>query len=329
MKLLPELFEAFNGKRVLVIGDVMTDAYINGQVNRMSPEAPVPVVDLQTQEQRIGGAGNVALNLMALGAEAILASVIGQDTTGQELQQMLQTAGIHTQTLILSSERKTTIKTRVLSNGKQLLRIDTEDQHDLSTHETLALKNSIQILLEQGIDGVLLEDYNKGVLTTELIEWIINEANSRQIPIAVDPKKKNFLAYKGCTLFKPNLKELKEGLQIDFDYQKNPQSLKTAIEQLQHTLGSRYTFVTLSEHGVQLFDGQTHLHHPAHLRNIADVSGAGDTVIATTCLCLICGASPTQIAALANLAGGLVCESPGVVSINKDKLLKEALQLIS
>jgi rfaE bifunctional protein kinase chain/domain len=326
---LQALFDAFNGKRVLVVGDVMTDAYYHGEVHRMSPEAPVPVVDLQTQEQRIGGAGNVALNLIALGAKAILASVIGQDPAGQELLQMLQNAGIHTAALVVSTERKTTIKTRVLSNGKQMLRIDSEDQHDLSANETSALQQHILELLDQGIDGILLEDYNKGVLTTDLIHWLIAEANARQIPVVVDPKKKNFLAYKGCTLFKPNLKELKEGLQITFDYQKDPNALNAAMENLQDQLASRYTFVTLSEHGVQLYDGEAHHHHPAHLRNIADVSGAGDTVIATTCLCLICGATPSTIAAVANLAGGLVCEQPGVVSINKQKLLEEALVLIS
>ncbi len=325
---LAELFEAFNGKRVLVIGDVMTDAYIKGQVTRMSPEAPVPVVDLQEQEQRIGGAGNVALNLIALGAKAILASVIGQDNAGKELEQMLQNAGIQTTALVVSAQRKTTIKTRVLSNGKQMLRIDSEDQHDLQPNEEALLKANISVLLAEGIDGVLLEDYNKGVLTSNLIQWIITEANSRNIPIAVDPKKKNFFAYVGCTLFKPNLKELKEGLHIDFNFQQNPVALHTAIEQLQHQISSRYTLVTLSEHGVQLFDGQKHQHHPAHRRNIADVSGAGDTVIATTTLCLICGASPEQMAALANLAGGLVCEHPGVVSIDKEKFLQEALQLI-
>lgn len=325
---LAELFEAFNGKRVLVIGDVMTDAYIKGQVTRMSPEAPIPVVDLQEQEQRIGGAGNVALNLIALGAKAILASVIGQDNAGKELEQMLQNAGIQTTALVVSAQRKTTIKTRVLSNGKQMLRIDSEDQHDLQPNEEALLKANISVLLAEGIDGVLLEDYNKGVLTSNLIQWIITEANSRNIPIAVDPKKKNFFAYVGCTLFKPNLKELKEGLHIDFNFQQNPVALHTAIEQLQHQISSRYTLVTLSEHGVQLFDGQKHQHHPAHRRNIADVSGAGDTVIATTTLCLICGASPEQMAALANLAGGLVCEHPGVVSIDKEKFLQEALQLI-
>ncbi len=325
---LAELFEAFNGKRVLVIGDVMTDAYIKGQVTRMSPEAPVPVVDLQEQEQRIGGAGNVALNLIALGAKAILASVIGQDNAGKELEQMLQNAGIQTTALVVSSQRKTTIKTRVLSNGKQMLRIDSEDQHDLKPNEEALLKANISALLAEGIDGVLLEDYNKGVLTTALIQWIISEANARNIPIAVDPKKKNFFAYVGCTLFKPNLKELKEGLHIDFNFQEDPVALHTAITQLQHQINSRYTLVTLSEHGVQLFDGQKHQHHPAHRRNIADVSGAGDTVIATTTLCLICGASPEQMTALANLAGGLVCEHPGVVSIDKEKFLQEALQLI-
>lgn len=325
---LAELFEAFNGKRVLVIGDVMTDAYIKGQVTRMSPEAPVPVVDLQEQEQRIGGAGNVALNLIALGAKAILASVIGQDNAGKELEQMLQNAGIQTSALVVSSQRKTTIKTRVLSNGKQMLRIDSEDQHDLKPNEEALLKENISALLAEGIDGVLLEDYNKGVLTTALIQWIISEANARNIPIAVDPKKKNFFAYVGCTLFKPNLKELKEGLHIDFNFQQDPVALHTAITQLQHQINSRYTLVTLSEHGVQLFDGQKHQHHPAHRRNIADVSGAGDTVIATTTLCLICGSSPGQMAALANLAGGLVCEHPGVVSIDKEKFLQEALQLI-
>jgi rfaE bifunctional protein kinase chain/domain len=321
------LFEAFNGKRVLVIGDVMTDAYFHGQVHRMSPEAPVPVVDLQTQEQRIGGAGNVALNLIALGADALLASVIGQDNAGQELQKMFLEAGINTAALVQSSERKTTIKTRVLSSGKQMLRIDSEDQHDLSSSETLALKEGITELFNKGLDGILLEDYNKGVLTAELIEWVIQEANARQIPIVVDPKKKNFLSYIGCTLFKPNLKELKEGLGIHFDFSTNPDALKNAIETLHAKLNNQYTFVTLSEHGVQLYDGQNHHHHAAHLRNISDVSGAGDTVIATTCLCLICGAEPDKIASIANLAGGLVCEQPGVVRINKQKLLEEALQL--
>lgn len=321
-----ELFEAFNGKRILVLGDVMIDAYQYGQVNRMSPEAPVPVLDFESEEQRIGGAGNVALNISALGAEPFIASVIGADTAGEQLKALFSAANMNLQTLVSSNERRTTIKTRVLSNSKQLLRIDSEDTHDLSAAEEKQLQAKINLLFSTGIDGIILEDYNKGVLSPSLISWIIQEAKQRNIPTAVDPKKKNFLSYLGCTLFKPNLKEIKEGLELDFNYKQNPKALNTALEQLQAQLQNKYTFVTLSEDGVQLFDGEQHHHFEAHLRNISDVSGAGDTVVATACLCMVCGASPQQIASIANLAGGLVCETPGVVPIHKNQLLQEALQ---
>lgn len=322
------LLDAFNDKHILVVGDIMIDAYIHGSVSRMSPEAPVPVLDLHSEEQRIGGAANVALNLIALGAKATIASVIGEDPPASTLLQLMQDAQIDTRGLVRSKQRKTTIKTRVLSNGKQLLRIDNEDQHDLQPIEFDKLLQKLQLLIEEGIDGILIEDYNKGVMTKELITWLISTANKKNIPIVVDPKKKNFLNYTGCTLFKPNLKELKEGLLIDFDFEKQPEALSKAIEELQHKLQCRYTFVTLSEHGVQFYDGQTHHHLAAHRRNIADVSGAGDTVIATTCLGLVCGGSAVQIAALANLAGGLVCESPGVISIDKERLRSEAQELL-
>ncbi|MEN9743942.1 MAG: hypothetical protein RLZZ65_1747 [Bacteroidota bacterium] len=321
-----DLFAAFNGKRILVLGDVMIDAYQYGQVNRMSPEAPVPVLDFEKEEQRIGGAGNVALNISALGAEPYIASVIGTDAAGQQLKALFSAANINLQALVSSNERRTTIKTRVLSNSKQLLRIDTEDTHDLSSSEEIQLKAQINFLFSAGLDGIILEDYNKGVLSPNLISWIIQEAQQRNIPTAVDPKKKNFLSYTGCTLFKPNLKEIKEGLELDFNYKQNPAALNAALVQLQAQLQNKYTFVTLSEDGVQLFDGEQQFHFPAHLRNISDVSGAGDTVVATACLCLVCGASPQQIASIANLAGGLVCETPGVVPINKNQLLQEALE---
>lgn len=316
------ILDSFLSKQILVIGDVMTDQYIHGNVSRMSPEAPVAVVDQESENCRIGGAGNVALNLIALGASVKLASVIGQDDTGQQLYSQLQNANVDTRAIVLSKERKTTIKTRVISDGKHLLRIDREDQHDLSKEEYLKIQESILEILNQGVDGILLEDYNKGVLTKEHIQWLISEANFRQIPIVVDPKKNNFFSYRGCTLFKPNLKELKEGLQIEFELDE----LNNAIEQLHHRINPKFTFVTLSEYGVQLFDGKNHFHQAAYDRKILDVSGAGDTVIATICLALISGASTPQIAALANLAGGLVCESSGVVSIDKDLLRAEAIK---
>ncbi len=316
------ILDSFLSKQILVVGDVMTDQYIHGNVSRMSPEAPVAVVDQESENCRIGGAGNVALNLIALGASVKLASVIGQDDTGQQLYSQLQNANVDTRAIVLSKERKTTIKTRVISDGKHLLRIDREDQHDLSKEEYLKIQGSILEILNQGVDGILLEDYNKGVLTKEHIQWLISEANFRQIPIVVDPKKNNFFSYSGCTLFKPNLKELKEGLQIEFELDE----LNNAIEQLHHRINPKFTFVTLSEYGVQLFDGKNHFHQAAYDRKISDVSGAGDTVIATICLALISGASTPQIAALANLAGGLVCESSGVVSIDKDLLRAEAIK---
>lgn len=316
------ILDSFLSKQILVVGDVMTDQYIHGNVSRMSPEAPVAVVDQESENCRIGGAGNVALNLIALGASVKLASVIGQDDTGQQLYSQLQNANVDTRAIVLSKERKTTIKTRVISDGKHLLRIDREDQHDLSKEEYLKIQGSILEILNQGVDGILLEDYNKGVLTKEHIQWLISEANFRQIPIVVDPKKNNFFSYSGCTLFKPNLKELKEGLQIEFELDE----LNNAIEQLHHRINPKFTFVTLSEYGVQLFDGKNHFHQAAYDRKILDVSGAGDTVIATICLALISGASTPQIAALANLAGGLVCESSGVVSIDKDLLRAEAIK---
>ena len=316
------ILDYFSSKQILVVGDVMTDQYIHGNVSRMSPEAPVAVVDQESENCRIGGAGNVALNLIALGASVKLASVIGQDDTGQQLYSQLQNANVDTRAIVLSKERKTTIKTRVISDGKHLLRIDREDQHDLSKEEYLKIQGSILEILNQGVDGILLEDYNKGVLTKEHIQWLISEANFRQIPIVVDPKKNNFFSYSGCTLFKPNLKELKEGLQIEFELDE----LNNAIEQLHHRINPKFTFVTLSENGVQLFDGKNHFHQAAYDRKILDVSGAGDTVIATICLALISGASTPQIAALANLAGGLVCESSGVVSIDKDLLRAEAIK---
>ncbi|MEN9700662.1 MAG: hypothetical protein RLZZ301_1860 [Bacteroidota bacterium] len=324
---LHTLFEQFTHKRILVIGDIMTDAYLIGTVERMSPEAPVPVLDYSHEERRIGGAGNVALNILALGAKAVIASVIGNDTAGQQLETQLQEAGIDTQCLLHSDERRTTIKTRVLSKQKQLLRIDTEDRHELSSSEESALKARIEAQLKLGIDGIILEDYNKGVLSSSLIEWIIQKANTLEIPTTVDPKKKNFLAYKGCTLFKPNLKELKEGLGLEFKYPENEAAFQDALEVLQQHLQHRYSFVTLSEYGVHITDGQHHFKQQAHPRNIADVSGAGDTVIATATLSLVCGAAMQEVAQLANLAGGLVCEHPGVVCIDKNELLKEALRL--
>lgn len=322
-----DLFDQFSTKRVLVIGDVMVDAYLKGKVNRMSPEAPVPVVDLFEKDERIGGAGNVALNLAALGAFPIICSVIGSDSEGERLIDLFHKANISTDGIYASSNRRTTVKTRVLSNNQQLLRIDSEDTNLINKIEEEQLLKQINTVLESGIDGIIFEDYNKGVLSPTLIKSVLQLAKTQQIPTTVDPKKDHFFEYKGCTLFKPNLKELKEGLQVDFDFAVDQHSFLRAVNDLQSQLENSISFITLSEHGVFIQEEEP-MFIPAHLRNIADVSGAGDTVIAVATLCLISGADVKSIAAISNIAGGLVCEQPGVVSIEKERLLNEVTKLL-
>ena len=323
------MFDKFNGLRILVIGDVMLDAYVMGKVNRISPEAPVPIVSLENEDARIGGAGNVALNLLALGAKPIICGVIGEDTSGDKLLNLFEKNGISTDGLVKSMVRKTTVKTRVISNKQQLLRIDSESTFPLLESEEIKLNNTIQNIINQGIDGIIFEDYNKGVLTDSVIQNTIKIAKEKDIPTAVDPKKENFLSYKGVSLFKPNLKELKEGLNLNFDFNSNKELFEKGIEVLEEKLQNEISFVTLSENGVFIKNQTEKYYVPAHMRSISDVSGAGDTVIAVATLCLISGASTKQIAEISNLAGGLVCEKSGVVSISKNELLKEVSELLS
>ena len=324
-----DLFDKFNGLRILVIGDVMLDAYVMGKVNRISPEAPVPIVSLENEDARIGGAGNVALNLLALGAKPIICGVIGEDSSGDKLLNLFEKNGISTDGLVKSIARKTTVKTRVISNKQQLLRIDSESTFPLLESEEIKLNNTIQNIINQGVDGIIFEDYNKGVLTDSVIQNTIKIAKEKDIPTAVDPKKENFLSYKGVSLFKPNLKELKEGLNLNFDFNSNKELFEKGIEVLEEKLQNEISFITLSEYGVFIKNQTEKYYVPAHMRSISDVSGAGDTVIAVATLCLISGASTKQIAEISNLAGGLVCEKSGVVSISKNDLLKEVSELLS
>ena len=320
------LFEEFNKKRVLVIGDVMIDAYFWGKVDRISPEAPVPVVSVQSRENRLGGAANVALNIKALGTTPILATVIGADHYGTEFNQLLVNQQLNNKGISPSTERPTTVKTRIISGDQQMMRVDEETTRLLSGEEEKSLLNRIANILENDqIDVVIFEDYNKGVLTTNVISTTIKWATQRGIPTAVDPKKTNFFSYKGVTLFKPNLKELKEGLKQDIST-KNPDELIAAVKLLKQKVPHKTSLITLSEMGVYVNDGEDNF-IPAHLRNISDVSGAGDSVISVAALCLACACSPYHMASLANLAGGLVCEKVGVVPIDKNLLLQEALKL--
>lgn len=322
LKSLEAVFDAFNHQTALVIGDIMLDAYIYGQVSRISPEAPVPVVNSTKRDFRLGGAGNVARNLKALGAETIICSVVGKDDHADILETILKDRSISSEGIQKSDARPTTVKTRVISGSQQMLRIDDESTQSLNNLEKENFSKKVLALLSK-VDVVIFQDYDKGVLDEELIKTISDEANKRGVPIAVDPKKRNFLSYKNCTLFKPNLKELKEGLNIEFNINEEDK-LHSAIDELRKVLDCQKTLITLSENGVLLKTDQDTTKVPAHVRSIADVSGAGDTVISIASLALSLGLSDRLIASLSNLGGGLVCEHLGVVPISKTDLYEEA-----
>jgi len=324
---LEAIFESFNAMKIAIIGDVMIDSYIKGKVHRMSPEAPVPVLLLDKEEHRLGGAANVALNLKALGAEVFLCSVIGKDSSAEALLNLLNDSAIHSSEVLQSEQRKTTIKTRVLSGPQHLLRIDQEDTKSLNVELEEWLINAVKKRIDEGIDALIFEDYNKGVLTPKVITELIDYACKKGIKITVDPKNDNFLAYKKVSLFKPNLKEMREGLEAIIDVVKDPNSLVQNAKKLRQHLNHEVTLITLSEHGVFVENEEAWHIIPAHVRDIADVSGAGDTVISVATLCLVAGLDAKAIAQIANLSGGLVCEHSGVVSVNKAELLREAKKL--
>lgn len=318
------LFERFTRAKVLVVGDVMLDAYLWGRVERISPEAPVPVVRVTDRSARLGGAANVALNVKALGATAIVVSTMGDDENAARMQGLFQQEGLSTKGLLRSRSRTTTVKTRVISGHQHIVRVDEELDDDLAPADENTLLDLVSTLIRDEKPNVLvLEDYNKGMLTPKTIKGTIERAKAAGVPVAVDPKKHNFFAYQGVDLFKPNLKELREGLKIDVAAGDRV-AVRKAIAELEQRLGNTASLLTLSEHGMVAHSGVEEVFLPAHKREIADVSGAGDTVIAVAALCLAERTSLAMLAALSNLAGGLVCEAVGVVPIDRDHLLSEA-----
>ena len=326
---MKELFDSFNEKKIMIIGDVMLDVYMKGKVERISPEAPVPIVSVTETFSRLGGAANVAQNLKGLGAKPILCSVIGNDDKSSELLSLMSEQDMTTSGIVKSNERITTRKVRIISNNAQMLRVDTENTFDLTEKEHDLLMTEIKdIINNERIDGIILQDYNKGVLTENIIKEVVAIANDKNIPVGVDPKKKNFLSYKNVTFFKPNLKELREGLGISTK-DESIDEIANAIDSLHKELNCKYIMTTLSERGVLIKDYETNTYHhlPAHIRKIADVSGAGDTVLSVAMLCLVCKQEAYKIAALSNLAGGLVCEELGAVSINKERLFAESKKI--
>ena len=323
-----KLFTDFSSLKVAVVGDVMLDTYWWGKVDRISPEAPVPVVSLYKKEQRIGGAGNVALNTVALNAETALFSVTGEDEDADVLINLLQQQHIDTKYIVRSADRITTNKIRIISRNQHMLRLDSEVTADISPEdEASVLKNFISFVKRYQPAVVIFEDYNKGVLTKSLIEAIIHVCKTHGIATTVDPKRKNFFSYEGVDIFKPNLKEVREGLNL-LTEELSEEVLRNIHEQLHEKLHHRISLITLSEKGIYLQKGNFTRMIPTHIRNVADVSGAGDTVIAVASLVFASAKDITLAGEIANIAGGLVCEEVGTVAINREKLQKECELLL-
>jgi len=315
------IFNDFAKIKVLIIGDAMIDSYMWGSINRQSPEAPIPIVDVEKHEKRLGGAANVASNIKALGGTPILCSVIGNDDKGffdLMKAEKLSTEGI------LQEDRKTTLKTRIISENKHQLRVDEEDTFSIS-NESDFIQHTKHLMKDVQI--VIFQDYNKGVLSKNIISELISSAKKLNIPVLVDPKKDNYWEYKGVDLFKPNSKELTESNSSDND-SLSLDSLAHIVSYQRKQLDAKAFLLTLSEKGIYIQTENESTHYPAFKRNIVDVSGAGDAVIATAALALAKNINFNAIAQLANLAGGLSCESVGVNPLDKDMLLKEASRLI-
>ena len=325
MSALANIIDGFSKLRVMVIGDLMVDAYTWGKVTRISPEAPVPVVNVVKRESRLGGAGNVVLNVASLGAKPLVFSVIGDDATGDALKQILVDAGLSVDGIIQEAGRPTTVKERVIAGSQQLIRVDSETEQAISTASSVALVSAIRASISE-VDVIIFEDYDKGVLSEGLIQEVMGLAREAGIPTVVDPKKKNFFAYRGASLFKPNLHELRDGLGLDSS-DLSALALPATVKKFKESQGFEGLFVTLSERGVYMDFRSEQVAIPAHIRQIADVSGAGDTVISIAACALAAGASPSQIAELANLGGGLVCEFLGVVPIEVNLLKREAAKI--
>ena len=326
---LDKIFHDITKLKIAVVGDVMLDTYWWGNVDRISPEGPVPIVAVTKKEWRIGGAGNVALNVKAMGAEVAVVSVIGKDEEGEQLKNLFHDNKIDTRFIIASEKRVTTNKIRIIGRNQQMMRLDAERNDDLNKQEEEDLINNLEeYILTKKPQVIILQDYNKGVLTEKIIAKTIELCNKYNIISTADPKRKNFFAYKGVNLFKPNFKEVKGSLNILSD-EMSDNLLSEIHKQLAEKLHHDVSLITLSEKGIFYQNNDELKIIPSHIRNVADVSGAGDTVIAVASLLYAATKNIHLTAEVANIAGGIVCEEVGTAAINKQKLFEECKQLLT
>lgn len=315
---IKSILHSFRSKRIAVIGDIMLDKYIFGHVSRISPEYPVPVVDVTHEDSRLGGAANVALNTLSLGAETILIGITGADSNREILLDLFRNHGLATEGLICDPSRPTTSKTRILSQNHHITRVDFESRKEIDAEIERAVFDSVEAVLDS-VDAIVLEDYNKGLLGAQLIQQIITSAKRHNVPVLVDPKHQNFFAYKGCTIFKPNLSEMAASLGIILH--NNDREVEDACLLLQKKLEADAIIVTRSDKGMTVYNG-AFTHIEATSLEVADVSGAGDTVIGILALGTAAHIDIVTNAIIANLAAGTVCQEVGAVPVNPEKLLK-------
>jgi rfaE bifunctional protein kinase chain/domain len=319
---LKSLFDNFSGKRVVVLGDLMLDKYVWGSVSRISPEAPVPVLQVDSESARLGGAANVANNIKSLGAEPVLFGIVGQDEAGEKIRHILDEMGLSKEGIITDQDRPTTVKTRVIAHSQHVVRMDYEVSRGIDgkiRRRVMEILNS----MSGEIDAVLLEDYNKGMLTKDLLSDVIGMARSKDKVISVDPKQANFFEYKQVTLFKPNRKEAEGALGLPAG---SDEDAVKAARELLNRLQCENVLLTRGEKGMTLVEGDgSPTHFPTKARKVADVSGAGDTVISALTVALVSGASVKEAAAIANHAGGIVCGEVGIAPVDKDRLFTEVL----
>ncbi|NUQ82206.1 MAG: D-glycero-beta-D-manno-heptose-7-phosphate kinase [Bacteroidetes bacterium] len=314
-----DLFERMKTCRVAVLGDLMIDRYIWGDVTRISPEAPVPIVEVTQESARLGGAANVGNNIVSLGGSCFLAGVAGADSNGDALISMTRDLRINPAGIVRDPDRMTTVKTRVIAHQQHVVRIDHEHRHPIGEDVARRLLSSLEDLMPQ-LDALILEDYNKGVMTETVIRGAIDSANRHGKLIMVDPKLSNFFAYREVTVFKPNLKETSEGLGRKL---RTDADVEEAGRELLARLNARHVLITRSEKGMSLFSSDGSVQHvPTRAKHVADVSGAGDTVIATLTMAMAAGASVEEAATLANLAGGYVVGEVGIVPVTPDAILE-------
>ena len=315
---IKNILEAFHSKRIAVIGDIMLDKYIFGHVSRISPEYPVPVVDVTHEDHRLGGAANVALNTLSLGAETLLIGITGADSNREVLLDLFRNRGLATEGLVCDPSRPTTCKTRILSQNHHITRVDFESRKEVDKEIERAILGSFDAIIDS-IDAIVLEDYNKGLLSAQIIQHIITSAQQRNVPVLVDPKLHNFFAYKGCSVFKPNLLEMAASLGIVLH--NNDDEVEQACRLLQKKIKAATIIVTRGEKGMTIYNG-SFTHIEATSLEVADVSGAGDTVIGTLALGAATGVDIVTNATIANLAAGTVCQEVGAVPVRPEKLLK-------